>query len=96
MGTYGLAYVIAQHIKPDGSFSYPGNGKTISYGVNGKAQYRPSIDSKGRAIFAWEDSRPVYSTDIYTNKIIVPGFPTGVRVEGLGNSPCWFFEPELS
>ena len=86
----GLAYVIAQHIKPDGSFSYPGNGKTISYGVNGKANTVLSIDSKGRAIFAWEDSRPVYSTDIYTNKIIVPGFPTAVKVEDLGNSPHRF------
>jgi hypothetical protein len=62
-----------QHIKTDGEASFQVEGKIISTGTYGKDFQTLCTDNQGNSYLTWEDSRPVYTTDIYAHKIGIPG-----------------------
>jgi hypothetical protein len=74
--SYVTSYIRAQHIAPNGILSFPVGGKTVS--ISGGGVPVLVADERGGAIIAWEDCRSPSSKDIYAQRIIMPGFTTGV------------------
>lgn len=73
-----------QHINPEGVTSFPEEGKIVSTG-HGEDFQSMCSDGDGTVMLAWEDMRPLYTSDIYAHKIVVPGLVTEVNDDKMNN-----------
>jgi hypothetical protein len=80
----------AQHISGDGILSFPVYGKTVATDIGSGGWYAASTDGTGKVIFAWEETQS-YNINIYSHRIIVPGFISDVLDEQLEHSFLEFF-----
>ncbi len=86
----GEGKIKLQHVTLDGTLSFGPGGKTVSTGKNMSGYFTVATDGLGRAIAAWEDT-PLYTTDIYADRVVVPGFTTEVSEYGQsGTAPREF------
>lgn len=77
----GEGKIKLQHVTLDGILSFGPGGKTVSTGKNMNGYFTVATDGLGRAIAAWEDT-PLYTTDIYADRVVVPDFTTRVPENG--------------
>jgi hypothetical protein len=80
----------AQHISGDGILSYPAYGKTVATDIGSGGWYAASTDGTGKVIIGWEETQS-YNINIYSHRIIVPGFISDVPNEQSEFSSLEFF-----
>ncbi|MFH1382215.1 MAG: dockerin type I domain-containing protein [Chloroflexota bacterium] len=85
--------IYAQRVNSAGAPQWTADGIAVSSASEG--QSRPVIcsDGSGGAVIAWEDMRPVLSTDVYTQRVNATGVPqwtdNGTPVCRAGNNQAY-------
>jgi hypothetical protein len=77
--------VKVQHISSSGTLSFGVGGKTVSLGNNLNGYFSAVTDGKGSTIVTWDDM-PYYDRNICTQRVVVPGFTTGVSEDEDGKT----------
>ncbi len=65
--------VYAQHVLSGGGLQWTGNGILLAVAANAQITVRGVSDGSGGAIFAWEDSRLGFGSDIAAQRVSGPG-----------------------
>ncbi len=81
----GLAKVRVQHVTAAGTLGFESVGRAAGVGSAMTSFFAATTDGTGRVIVTWEDV-PNYDANIYTHRVVAPGFATGVGDDGRGGT----------